>query len=195
MSAIIELRAYSRSTTAPTLVFVDMQQEYLAAPRMLAIPHMSNALANCRVALAHARALGIPVAFVRWIARSPFFNPATPFSRWIDGFEPTGGDMVFERDRPSCYASKLFADVMTQGGGNFVLAGFAGEVACLSTVIDAFHRDHSVTYLADASASHALGDFVASEVHHMVTRVAGLYGTVIDTQAWLTLYQTRQAVV
>jgi len=27
-----------------------------------------------------------PVAFVRWRGTSPFFNPATPFAGWIDGF-------------------------------------------------------------------------------------------------------------
>jgi nicotinamidase-related amidase len=192
VSAIIDLRAYSKSPATPTLVLVDMQQEYLAAPRMLAISNPAEALANCRAALAHARALGIPVAFVRWVGRSPFFNPATPFSRWIEGFEPSGGDMVFERDRPSCYASTQFAEVMTQGGGNFVLAGFAGEAACLSTIIDAFHRDHSVTYLADASASHAVDGLAADEVHQIVTRLTGLYGTVIPTDSWLVDDGRRQ---
>jgi nicotinamidase-related amidase len=185
VNSIVDLRAYSKSTVAPTLVLVDLQQEYLATPRALAIPDVSQALANCRAALAKARAAGIPVAFVRWVGRSPFFNPATPFCRWIDGFEPTGADMVFERDRPSCYASKHFAEVMTLGGGNFILAGFAGEAACLSTMIDAFHRDHSVTYLADASASHAMEGLEAAEVHRIIARLAGLYGTVTQTERWL----------
>ena len=64
--------------------------------------------------------------------------------------------MIFERNKPSCYASREFANAMTAGGGHFVLAGFSGEGACLATVMEAFHRDHHVTFLADASASHGL---------------------------------------
>ncbi len=129
-----------------TLVLVDLQQEYIASPRVLALEETKGALANCRAALAHARAMGLPVAFARWIDRTPLFNKATRFSRWIEGFEPHGVDMIFERNRPSCYASADFAEVMSGGGGSFVLAGFAGEAACLATAIDAFHRGHTVTY-------------------------------------------------
>src|SRR6202011_6177719 len=147
-ASIIDLRAYVDPTLVPTLVLVDLQEEYIAAPRLLALPAAGQALANCRAALAHARAKGFPVAFVRWLGRSAIFNPATRFSRFIEGFEPTGADMVFERDQPSCYASASFGEVISAGGGNFVLAGFAGESACLSTVIEGFHRGHRVTYLA-----------------------------------------------
>jgi hypothetical protein len=65
---------------------------------------------------------------------SAFFNRATPFVQWIEGFEP--------------YRN-----------------GFAGESACLSTLIGAFHRNHKVAYLCDASASHALDDIPADEIH------------------------------
>jgi nicotinamidase-related amidase len=182
---VIDLRAYVDPSVVPTLVLVDMQQEYISAPRLLALPDAAQALANCRLALTHARARGFPVAFVRWLGRSALFNPATKFARWIEGFEPTGADMVFERDQPSCYASTSFGEVMSEGGGNFVMAGFAGEAACLATAVDAFHRGHRVTYLADASASHALDDVCASDVHRVVSKVAGLYGEVVRTRFWV----------
>src|SRR4029077_9158143 len=185
MSSVIDLRAYVNPSVVQTLVLVDLQQEYIAAPRVLALEETKSALANCRAALAHARALGLPVAFARWIDRTPLFNRASRFSRWIEGFEPHGVDMIFERNRPSCYASSDFAEVMSGGGGSFVLAGFAGEAACLATAIDAYHRGHTVTFLADASASHALDDIAANDVHRVVSSVAGLYGEVITTRAWI----------
>ena len=185
MSSVIDLRAYVNPGVVQTLVLVDLQQEYIAAPRVLALEETKGALANCRAALAHARAMGLPVAFARWIDRTPLFNKATRFSRWIEGFEPHGVDMIFERNRPSCYASADFAEVMSGGGGSFVLAGFAGEAACLATAIDAFHRGHSVTYLTDASASHALDDIAANDVHRVVSGVAGLYGDVTTTRSWI----------
>ena len=87
MSSVIDLRAYVNPSVVQTLVLVDLQQEYTATPRVLALENTKAALANCRAALAHARAMGLPVAFVRWIDRTPLFNKATRFSRWIEGFE------------------------------------------------------------------------------------------------------------
>lgn len=185
MSEVIYLRALSDSSVAPCLVLVDMQQEYVAGSRLMALPHATAALANCRAALDHARSKGFPVAFIRQFSRSAYFNPATAFSGWISGFEPTGADMVFERENPSCYSSKMFAQFMEGCGGHYALAGFAGETACLSTAIDAFHRKHRFSYLADASASHGLGELSASDVQEAVTGIVGVYGEIVTTRVWM----------
>ena len=184
MNQVIYLRALSDSSVAPCLVLVDMQQEYAAGSRLMALPNAEEALANCRAVLDYARSRGFPVAFLRQVSRSAYFNPATAFSGWIRGFEPTGADMVFEREYPSCYSSKLFAQFMEGCGGHFALAGFAGETACLSTAIDAFHRGHRFSYLADASASHRLGELSAAEVQNAVTGIVGVYGDIVSTRAW-----------
>ena len=193
MSSVIDLRAYVNPSVIQTLVLVDLQQEYIASPRVLALEETKGALANCRAALAHARAMGLPVAFVRWIDRTPIFNKASRFSRWIEGFEPHGVDMIFERNRPSCYASADFAEVIGGGGGSFVLAGFAGEAACLATAIDGFHRGHGITFLADASASHTLDDIAAKDVHRVISTVAGLYGEVLTTKSWIARTSRRNS--
>ncbi len=189
--SVIAFRPYAEPSRIPTLVLVDLQQEHIADTRILAIPNAAEALANCRAALSHARMMGFPVAFVRWIGHSHVFNPATRFSRWIDGFEPTGLDMVFERDRPSCYASSHFSEVMALGGGDFVIAGFAGEAACLSTAVEAFHRNQRFVYLADASASHACEDLTGPEIHRAITRVISLYGEVMETKTWIAMTSGR----
>jgi nicotinamidase-related amidase len=72
--------------------------------------------------------------------------------------------MVFERASLSCYSCERFSALVSQSRGGMVLAGRAGESACLSTLIDAFHRHHKVTYLCDVSASHALEEMTADEV-------------------------------
>ena len=141
---------YRRPRSVPVLVLVDMQQEYEVAGRPLALPEIAPALENCRLALNHARESGIQVAYVRWIG-APLFQAGTRFARWIEGFEPHGCDMIFDRDRPSCFASPAFADVMERGCPPLVVAGFAGEAACLATAIDGYHRGQEVTFLADAS--------------------------------------------
>lgn len=185
MTTVVSLRTFVNSADTPTVVFVDMQQEYTAAPRLLAIPDIDSALVNCRRVLDHAREVGLPIAFVRMLDDSAFFNRATPFVRWIEGFEPHRNEMIFERSSPSCYASELFTSLMIQNRGGIVLAGFAGESACLSTLVDGYHRGHRVAYLADASASHALDDLTAGEVHRAISKVAGLYGDVYETSEWI----------
>lgn len=185
MTSIVSLRTFANSSNVPIVVLVDMQQEYLAKPRLLAISKIDRALDNCRRVLDHARDIGLPVAFMRLLNESAFFNRATPFVRWIEGFEPYRNEMVFERGSPSCYSCEPFAALMNQSRGGMVLAGFAGESACLSTLIDAFHRNHRVTYLCDASASHALEDVPADEIHRAVSKISGLYGEVYETTDWI----------
>ena len=185
MTSIVSLRTFANSSNVPIVVLVDMQQEYLAKPRLLAISKIDRALDNCLRVLDHAREIGLPVAFMRLLNESAFFNRATPFVRWIEGFEPYRNEMVFERSSPSCYSCEPFAALMNQSRGGIVLAGFAGESACLSTLIDAFHRNHRVTYLCDASASHALEDVPADEIHRAVSKISGLYGDVYETTDWI----------
>lgn len=192
MSNIIPLRAFTDPTQIPTLVLVDMQKEHVTRFRAPSLTGAERAIENCRRALSHARRTGIPVAFVRWRGTSSVFNPATPFSGWIEGFVPTRDDAVFERSRPSCYASATFADMMAHAGSHVVLAGFAGEAACLATAIDAFHRGQRVTFLEDASASHGLGEFDESEVHGVISRIVELYGDVCSTHTWVASTATSR---
>ena len=185
MTSVVSLRTFANSSSVPIVVFVDMQQEYLAQPRLLAISEIDGALDNCRRVLDHSRQVGLPVAFIRMVNESAFFNRATPFVRWIEGFEPYRNEMVFERGSPSCYSSEPFTALVNQCRGGIVLVGFAGESACLSTMIDAFHRNHKVAYLCDASASHALDDMSADDIHRAVSRISALYGDVYETTDWI----------
>ena len=93
--------------------------------------------------------------------------------------------MIFDRDRPSCYASPAFADAMERGRSQLVIAGFAGEAACLATAIDGFHRGQEVTFLSDASASHDLDGISASDIHRSVSAVMRAFADVMDTQSWV----------
>lgn len=179
MNQVVDLRAFSRTARLPTLVLIDLQQDYLAQARALDTLDAPPALANCRLALAHARMMDMPVAYTRLIgARRRCSGP-------IEGFEPHGPDSIFERKQPSCYASPHFAEVIASNGGSFIMAGFAGETACLATAIEAFHRGHRVTYLSDASASRGFADTPSIAVHDFVRRLIGQWGTEMKTESWI----------
>ncbi|MDR3468749.1 MAG: isochorismatase family protein [Xanthobacteraceae bacterium] len=185
MSSVVDFRTFLASGPVPTLVLLDLQQDCLSGARRLDLDHSARALDNCGEALTHARRMGFPIAFVRRSRRTSAPGPAAALARWIERFEPRGSEMVFERDKPSCFASPLFADVMATSGGPIVLAGFSGESACLSTAIDAFHRGYDFTFLSDASASRAVGGTEAGQVHALLTQVIRLYGDVADTGRWV----------
>ena len=185
MTNVVNLRS-SDVASIPTLVLLDLQREQGASPRWFAIPQAEAALDNCRLALAHSRQRGLPVAFLRMTGRSACFDPASSWSSWIEGFEPLTSEMVFERSKPSCYANREFAHAMTEAGGHFVLAGFSGEAGCLATAVEAFHRGHRVTFLADASASLGLNQIAATQVHETVAQLIGLYGEVTTTRNWIS---------
>ena len=187
--SVINLRAFANAADVPVLLLVDMQQEYIASPRLLAIPNIDVALSHCKQALHHARQIGLPVAFTRRIGNSAFFNRATPFARWIEGFEPERHEMIFDHAQPSCYTSEPFIAFMSDNAAGFVMAGFAGESACLSTMIDAHHRRHKATFLRDASASHDLDDLNAADAHRAVGKICGLYGDVVETATWIAAMQ------
>jgi nicotinamidase-related amidase len=195
VSNVVSLRAFADPGKRPTLVLIDLQQDGAAASRNHANAEALDAIANCRAALAHARQAGFPIAFVRWIGTSSILQTALPRSAWIEGFEPKRTDMVFERNRPSCYASLAFAEVMANDRGNFVLAGFGGELACLATAIEAFHRGHQFTFLSDASVSHALEDIPARDVHRTITKIIGTYGSIAQTRHWIASSTYRHRIL
>lgn len=185
MSSIIDLREFFTWRRSPVLVLVDLYHEHAAVRALCADAGVSSAIANCRAALALARAKRLPVAYVRHAGS--LSNPKLHgvAATWLPGLQPTRSDMIFEREQHSCYASHAFADMMDNVGGNFVMAGLFGEVACLSTAVDAFHRYHRFTYLADASASRTLGEIAASTVQDYIAKLITLYGRVADTAEWI----------
>ena len=70
VTSVVSLRTFANSSSVPIVVFVDMQQEYLAKPRLFAISEIDRALDNCRKVLDHSRRLGLPVAFIQTLSQS-----------------------------------------------------------------------------------------------------------------------------
>jgi nicotinamidase-related amidase len=192
---IVDLRLYREPGFTPLVIFIDPQQEYLAAQRALHLPKVRNAVAAAKRLLLFAREAGLPVAFARWKQRgTPFFGAVKEHGAWIDGLAPVGADMVFERDKPSCYSSDAFGRMMDDGlGQRAVVAGFTGTIACLSTLIDGYHRGHRMTFLSDASASHALQGHTCEAAHRMVSELIAIYGPVQTTDGWIARERSSRA--
>lgn len=185
--SVIELRPFLHCASITTLVVMDAQRDYVDRHEVLSAPETIAGIANCRAALAHARQVGIRVAFTRWRGRSLFFDGGTKRLNWLDEFVPRASEMIFERDQPSCYANPHFAEAMSLDGGRFVLAGFGSEIGCLATAIDAHHRGHRFVFLSDASVCLGILDGSTKAVHDTVSRLVALYDPVIDTERWISI--------
>jgi hypothetical protein len=59
-----------------------------------------------------------------------------------------------------------------------------GETTCLSTAIDAHHRQHNFTYIADATACRTNGAVPSYMFHDAISQVMSAYGTVTDSFKW-----------
>lgn len=187
MSAVINIHEFKEQRATSTLVLVDMHSD-ASAPIG---PEYSEAIENCRIALRHARARGFPVAFSRQLTSSSNLWATPDYPSWIDGIEPTRSDMIFDRPLPSCYANSEFVDMVDRIGGVYVIAGLFGEGACLSTAIDAFHREHRITFLADASASRACWDVSTEAMHKAVSGIMSHYAYVGGTRPWIQATSER----
>ena len=195
MNTVVNIKEFrERGRNVPTLVLVDLHHNLLGGEETLVNRIPTEAIANCRTALRHARACGIPVAFTRQVAPSASMLASPIYPRWIDGFEPKRWDMVFDRQHPSCYASAEFRDMADDIGGNYVVAGQFGELSCLSTAIDALHRDHRPTFLTDALVCRSHEDLSAGAMLRALARILSLYADVATIEPWMTATSQRVGV-
>jgi nicotinamidase-related amidase len=188
MAAVIDLVAFKGRGAAPTLVLVGLHQ-YPGSD----LGAHGGVLANCRTLLARARAHNVPVAHVRSIDPNSA-SGRLRYPQWIAGFEPARYDMVFDLLQPSCYSNPEFSRAMEYSNGNFAIAGMFGETTCLSTAIDAHHRGHHFTYIADATACRSGGDVPAHQFHDVVSQLMSVYGTVTDGSRWTRLLPMHRDV-
>ena len=187
---VVTLRTYTDPVLVPVVIVVDPQREYLADDRALRLPDPEPAIENCRRIVRFARAHGLPLVLTRWRQRGKFLSDLDGFAGWLDGLAPQGSDMVFEKSTPSCYGNRAFAEMMASGGGDHaVIAGFTGALACLSTIVDGYHRGHKLTFVSDASASHRLDGGPPAETDRLVASLIGLYGPVVTTEVWMRSLQ------
>jgi nicotinamidase-related amidase len=183
MSAVIDLRAYLGESHSRLLVMVDLQMQNCDELAGDPSCDVASALENCMAAIRHARANGLPIAFTR---RMPEPGSSRSFDRsaWIPGFEPKRSDMVFELERPSCYANRLFDDIVSHST-SFALAGLGADETCLATAIDAAQHGHDVTFLSDASVSRGRAGADARSVHLVTIKAIELFADVRATRRWL----------
>lgn len=168
--------------SSPLVCFVDLQMEYVADNRRLALDEREPWMSNCRALMASARQCKLPIAHFRQLRRETEFNVATEFCGWIEEFRPSPFEMVFERPLPSCYAAERFDELLRSlDNPEFLLAGLTSAGACLSTAVEAFHRGDQCVFIEDASASQSVAEQTEIESHRVITDLMRSYCQVMTT--------------
>jgi hypothetical protein len=148
-----------------------MQQNIWRACGCWRFGEVDPALDNCPKVLVHTRWIGLPVAFIRMLNESAFFNRGTPSVRWIEGFEPYRDEMVFERVRRAGEAKSWRHR-----------AGRIGQPVDFDRCAPPQPSGH---YLSDTSASYALEEMSADDVRRAVSKLLGIHGDVYETTDWI----------
>jgi len=196
MNTIVNLRDFKAcGREPPTLLLMDLHHDVSGTDRPGSDTLSCEPLANCRAVLRHARACHMRVAFTRLVAAPTNMLASPVYPRWIEGMEPGRWDMIFDRQRPSCYASAEFREIAEEIGGNYVIAGRFGELSCLSTAIDAFHRDHRPVVLFDALMCHEHENLSAAAMRRALSCILSHYTHTVRTQAWIHASSRRVEVV
>lgn len=175
-------------------LFLDLQLEYTASGRAYALQNSRECLDNCRRLLEVARSAKLNIAHFRQLLPGAFFNPETEFSKWIEEFRPRPNEMVFERDQPSVYSNGAFESFVNEiAWPELVVCGLTAEMSCLSTAIDAAHREHKVTFVSDASASRSLDKYTEEQSHEAVTKIIDMYVELASTEEILSRVYKKNA--
>ena len=195
MSTVVDLRRFrDRGRAVPTLVLVDLHHDLFDLFEVNGLSAPTRAIDNCLALLSHARALGFPVALTRRIVASETIGTTPTYPRWINGFEPQRSDMVFDRCKPSCYASSEFAEMAEHLGGNFVFAGRVGELSCLSTAVDAHHRGQRPTAVIDALVTRGDKMLAPATMECALANILSLYVDTDTTEGWMAATTRRLKV-
>jgi len=168
---------------APTLLLIDVQRAF-DDPSW---PDRNNAGAERRIAelLAAWRERGAPVVHVRHESARPegLFRRGTSAFEFKPEAEPLPGEPVVDKWVNSAFiGTDLERRLREAGVSTVVVAGLTTDHCCSTTARMAANLGFETWFVADATATHARGEFDAETIHR--TALASLDGEfceVIDT--------------
>jgi nicotinamidase-related amidase len=164
----------------PLLLCVDLQKEHLTPGRRHIMVDVDDVLAKCSAILGQWRSELWPVAHLKRVAQSAWFNAASSLTDWLDELRPLPGEMVFEHPLPSAYSSKRFSTYRFDIGrsSRIYMIGFSLEESILATVVEGFHRGHTVRVVADAVACSKPEACEQSVYRHVLLGLTANYAAV-----------------
>lgn len=166
----------------PVLIIVDAQKEYVSQGRPFYLETIGPSLNNLSLLLEHARKHGWKIAHMRHQQNSECFTYGSSYSEYIDGFGPIDGEESMTKSNFSCFSSREFqAFVDKYRHEEIFIAGYGTSMCCLSTMIDAHHRDYDFTFVEDATCARRTPRFGEQDMKEHIVDIIGAFGNLTTT--------------
>lgn len=170
------------AVSIPTLVLIDIQNEYVAPGRPFFLSGIGPSLANCRLLLAGARRAGARIIHIQHLGDGPVFKRGSAESDFIEGFAPAEGEIRLEKSKLSAYANEAFAELLDEAPpGAVYVAGYGSTMCCMATVTAAPLFGHKLNFVHDASWARAADGLSETDLHRHATAILGIHGALKTT--------------
>jgi nicotinamidase-related amidase len=180
--------------STPTLVLVDVQNEYVTPGRPFRLAGIGPSLDNVRRLLARAREAGWRVVHVQHLQPGAVFAPGTEHGAFIPGFEPAEGEAHVVKGKLSSYSEDAYRALIDAADGEVLIAGYGSTMCCLATVVSGALFGHRYSFVHDASwARSPDGIMPESEVHRFATATLAIHAQLTTTEVALALAPSAQA--
>jgi nicotinamidase-related amidase len=192
--------------SAPALLVVDMQNDFVRAGAPLEVPDARATIGSHQRLLAAFRARRLPVVYTRFLSLeednlmwrwSPQCHPATracwpdhvrsyddvpgprPCADVIDELAPASGDAIVDKyGYGAFHATDLDQRLRALGVRSLVITGTVTQICVEETAREAFHHGYSTTVVTDAVSSFA-PDLHAAALRNFAMK----FGWVADADA------------
>lgn len=176
----------------PTIVVVDLQNEYLSTGK-LPLHELAVAIENAVSIIGAARQQGAPVIYIRHEQPgAPFFVPGSYGVEIIPEVAPTSDETVVVKNHPNAFReTKLEQLLRDQGTDQVVILGAMSHMCIAATGRAASELGFETTVIHDACATmdleHEGVTVSAGQVHAAnMAALAFAYAKVISTEKFLT---------
>lgn len=183
---------------AAALLVVDPAEAYVN-PECPLYAGVESAVERIRELMAAARRADVPVIvtcvshdptmrdggiFARKVPALKWFAPDSPFSGYIAGVEPQGGDIEVVKQYPSAFAGTSLAATLTGlGVDTVIITGFSTSGCIRATATDAMQSGFIPVVVADA-----VGDRLPAPHEANLFDIQAKIGEVVSTAAALELF-------
>ncbi len=175
------------STKKPTLVLIDIQQEYISPGSPFHLDGILPSLENCRLILAHARQEKWPILHVQHVTNGSVFSGQR--AQFIEGFAPAVDEPVFQKSQTSPYTNEAFKSAMLSAKeSEALIIGYGSTQCCMSTVISGAAIGLRHSFVKDASWARTLADDISeAQAHRHATAIIGIHGNIRTTEEVLAM--------
>ncbi|MFV3306734.1 cysteine hydrolase family protein [Pseudomonas sp. NY15181] len=171
-----------------TLLIIDAQEEYRSG--VLALPDLDAAVAQIRLLLESARAMGTPIVHVHHLGvRGGVLDPQGPRGQFLPELAPLPGEVVVDKRLPNAFAGTDLHDRLQANGRlDVIVCGFMTHSSISTTVRAAKDYGYRCTLVDAACATRDIptpegGVLAARELHRAEIAALGDNFAAVVSQA------------